>query len=82
MRLYPDEIDALKFALKKVRGEVYLFGSRVNDREKGGDIDILIFSSDSDYELSLNIKCKKISKCEMSETVLLMIICPNNEKNV
>jgi predicted nucleotidyltransferase len=43
MRLAPDEIDAIKQATREAFGEtatVRLFGSRVHDNERGGDIDL------------------------------------------
>lgn len=44
MRMKPQEIEVIKSIISKNLGEVeiYLFGSRVNDNAKGGDIDILI----------------------------------------
>ena len=45
MRLTSEQIKIIKHCLYDVYGEnacVYLFGSRVNDTEKGGDIDLLI----------------------------------------
>ena len=46
MRLDPDEIEILKESLKDLDKEakIYLFGSRVNDDLKGGDIDLLVIS--------------------------------------
>ena len=45
MRITPDQVTAIKSAAKAVLGEharVVLFGSRVNDKLKGGDIDLLV----------------------------------------
>jgi predicted nucleotidyltransferase len=44
MRLNDFEQNSIKKAFKDVfkRGEVYLFGSRVNDNKRGGDIDLYI----------------------------------------
>ncbi len=64
MRLYSDEIQALKYALENIEDEVFLFGSRVDDNKKGGDIDLLIFSAIPGYELSLKIKQRFFTKCE------------------
>lgn len=44
MRLTPDQIDAIKQTAHAVLGadaRVTLFGSRVDDAKKGGDIDLL-----------------------------------------
>ncbi|MCP4970112.1 MAG: nucleotidyltransferase domain-containing protein [Arcobacter sp.] len=47
MRLRKEEIITLKENLFKFikDGKMYLFGSRVDDSKKGGDIDLLIVSS-------------------------------------
>lgn len=45
MRLSKKEIQTILHVAKEIYGngvEVYLFGSRVNDEKKGGDIDLLI----------------------------------------
>ena len=44
MRLRENEIQAIKTTFKEVfrDGDIYLFGSRVDDEKKGGDIDLYI----------------------------------------
>ena len=44
IRLNSFEVDAIKKAFKEVfkEGEVYLFGSRVDDTKRGGDIDLYL----------------------------------------
>jgi predicted nucleotidyltransferase len=48
MRLTPAQIDTIKSTAQAVLGEgtqVWLYGSRLDDQLKGGDIDLLIESS-------------------------------------
>ena len=47
MRLSQKELETIKNTIHSVFGEVgvYLFGSRVDDSKKGGDIDLYIISS-------------------------------------
>ena len=47
MRLLDEEISTLKTTLKTLSKEakIYLFGSRVDDTKRGGDIDLLVVSS-------------------------------------
>jgi predicted nucleotidyltransferase len=49
MRLKKYEIEAIEntFLKKFIHGEVYLFGSRVDDNQKGGDIDLYIKTKSS-----------------------------------
>lgn len=45
MRLKPNEVDAIKAAALEAFGAdavVRLFGSRVDDRKRGGDIDLIV----------------------------------------
>ena len=44
MRLTQKEIEAIKESFYKIfkSGKIYLFGSRVDDTKKGGDIDLYI----------------------------------------
>ena len=50
MRLNPYEIDSIKRSFQTTfqSGEIYLFGSRVDDTKKGGDIDLYIITDDKD----------------------------------
>ena len=53
MRLEEWEINEIKKSLREVFGEnakVYLFGSRIDDRKKGGDIDLFVEADNIDYE--------------------------------
>lgn len=46
MRLSKDEVTTIKLAVHQLdpKARVFLFGSRVDDSKKGGDIDLLILS--------------------------------------
>jgi predicted nucleotidyltransferase len=48
MRLSKEEIDILKKRLKTLSSsaKLYLFGSRVDDSARGGDIDLLVVSDE------------------------------------
>ncbi|MBK8382093.1 MAG: nucleotidyltransferase domain-containing protein [Ignavibacteria bacterium] len=51
MRLKEFEIRAIKEAVRSMdsKAKVYLFGSRVDDTKKGGDIDLLIISGKLEF---------------------------------
>jgi len=48
VRLYKEQIDVLKNKLQTLSSsaKLYLFGSRVDDKKRGGDIDLLVISSE------------------------------------
>ena len=55
MRLDMCEKKALVYALKDFKGDAYLFGSRVDDTKKGGDIDLLLIPKEKDNPLKLSL---------------------------
>ena len=48
MRLTNDEVNTLKDSLSRLSktAQLFLFGSRVDDTKRGGDIDLLVVSSE------------------------------------
>ena len=48
MRLTNDEVNTLKASLSMLSktAQLFLFGSRVDDTKRGGDIDLLVVSSE------------------------------------
>ena len=55
MRLSKKYVDTIKFYFKEIfnDGDIYLFGSRVDDTKKGGDIDLYI-------DLGVNLTVKEL----------------------
>jgi predicted nucleotidyltransferase len=73
MRLDSDERKALEKALAGVRADgVFLFGSRVEDSARGGDIDILIFSGRNPLALSRQVATRFFLHCEERIDVVVM----------
>ena len=66
MRLDMCERKALMYALEDFKGDVYLFGSRVDTAKKGGDIDLLLIpkKENNPLKLSMQIEAKFFSLCE------------------
>ena len=57
MRLTSYEIEMIKKAFKEIfdNGKIYLFGSRVDDAQKGGDIDLYIVSNKNTHQYKQKI---------------------------
>ena len=60
MRLKDNEVKVIKNSIleKDNNARIYLFGSRVDDNKKGGDIDILVLSNKLSYSDTISIKRK------------------------
>ena len=76
MRLSSDEKSAIIQAVERLDpgAEIYLFGSRVDDTKKGGDIDILIFSDRLTFEDKLEIKAYLFERIEEQKIDLIISV--------
>ena len=77
MRLSETEIKTINEIIHKIDNDakVYLFGSRTNDKLKGGDIDLLIISSKITFKDKLKIKYKLFEK--LGEQKIDVIVTDN-----
>lgn len=76
MRLYPDEKKTLKKIIAGINGKVYLFGSRLDNKKRGGDIDILIFSRENNFRLSQDVAVRFFEEC--NEKIDVIVMNPEN----
>lgn len=74
MRLTPAQIDTIKSTAQAVLGEgvqVTLFGSRVHDEQKGGDVDLYVETVQPD--LMKKIRCKVSLQDQLDMPVDLIV---------
>ena len=67
MRLSTDQIQAIRYAATTTFGDdatVWLFGSRVDDTKKGGDIDLLVRPSSTAAEQPFAKKVRMLTLLE------------------
>jgi predicted nucleotidyltransferase len=68
MRLTPDQQSAIRSAVAETFGEaarVWLFGSRVDDEKKGGDIDLLIETGQTDVAAIVRAELALLAKLQL-----------------
>jgi predicted nucleotidyltransferase len=70
-------IDAVKYT--DPNAKVWLFGSRADDKKKGGDIDIAIFSEIIDKDVMLKIQVRRFI-CERIGEQKIDIVTTNSGK--
>jgi len=66
MRIKKDEIKILKESVRERDPDagIYLFGSRVDDQGRGGDIDILVLSQHLTFKDKIKIKSRIFKSLE------------------
>ncbi len=64
MRLSEEELKNIKEVIKRydTNSEIYIFGSRLDNSKKGGDIDIMVVSKVINFEKILDIKAELYEK--------------------
>lgn len=71
------ERQALDFALAgEAVDAAYIFGSRVDARRRGGDVDLLVYSREDPFVLSRRIATRFFSRCE--EKIDVVVVDPQN----
>ena len=74
MRLKDEEKQVILQTIYSIdpNAKIYLFGSRVNDSDKGGDIDLLVFSRKISYGDKLTVKKNIFSVLEEQKIDLIV----------
>jgi predicted nucleotidyltransferase len=79
-RLKPYQFKALQNIFLGLKGEVYLFGSKVDNQRKGGDIDIVWLTNDKECQ-NLNTKLKLTRDYQKinDERIDILILPPEDQ---
>jgi predicted nucleotidyltransferase len=81
MRLTPAQIDTIQSTVHTVLGDgaqVTLFGSRVDDQQKGGDVDLYVETAQPD--LMKKIRCK-VSLQDQLDLPVDLIVKPHGDRS-
>ncbi len=83
MRLKTFELESIKESFNNcfTSGKVYLFGSRIDDTKKGGDIDLYIDTSDTN-RVKRKIDFLRILKNKIGEQKIDLIISFDKSKPI
>jgi len=84
MRLTQKQINAIDESFKEVfkSGSIYLFGSRVDDSLKGGDIDLYIDTDDKDNLYEKKIKFLVSLKRKIGEQKIDVVISKDKNRTI
>lgn len=77
MRLTPEQATIIKNASQQIYGagtEVFLFGSRVDDSLKGGDIDLYVVPESNNSELQQRLQLHAALQQQLGEQSIDIII--------
>lgn len=76
MRLSQKQIKSIQENFKRIfiNGSIYLFGSRVDNRKKGGDIDLYIVPENKDHLVSKKIQFLSALKRELGEQKIDVVL--------
>jgi len=79
LRLTSKELSIIKSSVNKLfkDGAIYLFGSRIDNSKKGGDIDLYIITNDKDY-YSKKLRLKSTLEDLLYKPVDIVISKNNN----
>ena len=75
MRLSKEEIASIKKIITDVFGKVtiYLFGSRLEENKKGGDIDLFVVAEDKDSLVEKKVKALSKLERELHKPVDIVV---------
>lgn len=82
MRLTPTQINIIRTATRQNFGQdalIWLFGSRVDDSRRGGDVDLYIETSHQDT-LMTTLRCKIALEDNLDLSVDLLVKEPHQDK--
>jgi predicted nucleotidyltransferase len=88
MRLTPDQVTQIRLATTRFFGEqakVWLFGSRVDDQKKGGDIDLLIQANIVDVVEGMRLKTQFLATLDRQlgeQKIDVLLEMPNDERAI
>jgi predicted nucleotidyltransferase len=84
MRLTKSQIDAIRSATSQNFGEgalIWLFGSRLDDNKRGGDVDLYVETT-SQNTLMTELRCKIALEDSLDLSVDLLVKEPGKDKPI